>query len=168
MSKMVFATVGTTKFTALMETLDKEEVQAALHARGFRRLVIQYGKSTVVPKKRAGIEIEAYQYKPSLTEDMLRAQLIISHAGAGSVMEALRAKKRLIVVINDKLMHNHQAELASAMAEAGYCASAVPSSLQSVIQEEGSMTLGALPPLDLRPFSRAVTDLMGMGDLKKD
>ncbi len=39
----MFATVGTTKFTALMETLDKEEVQAALAAKGFKRLLVQTG-----------------------------------------------------------------------------------------------------------------------------
>lgn len=39
----VFATVGTTKFTALMETLDKEDVQAALAAKGYKRLLVQTG-----------------------------------------------------------------------------------------------------------------------------
>ena len=46
---------------------------------------------------------------------MSLADVIISHAGAGSVMEALRLKKKLIVVVNDLLMDNHQVELATAL-----------------------------------------------------
>lgn len=51
---------------------------------------------------------------------MRQADLIISHAGAGTVMEALRLKKQLVVVINTLLMDNHQTELARAMADQGH------------------------------------------------
>lgn len=44
--------------------------------------------------------------------------------GSGSILEALRLNKRLIVVTNPLLMDNHQAELASAMAQAGYLCAA--------------------------------------------
>lgn len=36
-----------------------------------------------------GISCDSYRYKPTLQDDMKRADLIISHAGAGSIMEAL-------------------------------------------------------------------------------
>jgi beta-1,4-N-acetylglucosaminyltransferase len=48
---------------------------------------------------------------------MRQAHLILSHAGAGTVMEALRYHKPLVVVINTLLMDNHQTELARAMAQ---------------------------------------------------
>lgn len=35
------------------------------------------------------IKCDWYRFKPTLQEDMARADMIISHAGAGSVMEAL-------------------------------------------------------------------------------
>merc|ERR1712096_56405 len=61
----------------------------------------------------SGVEISWFRLKPSIAEDMRSADLVISHAGAGSVLEALEARKLLLVVINDSLMDNHQMELAS-------------------------------------------------------
>lgn len=46
---------------------------------------------------------------------MNRADLIITHCGAGSILEVLHLRKRAIGVINDKLLDNHQIELADAM-----------------------------------------------------
>ena len=48
---------------------------------------------------------------------MKSADMILSHAGAGTVMEALRLRKKLVVVVNNLLMNNHQTELAGALAE---------------------------------------------------
>ena len=36
------------------------------------------------------LNIHVYEYKPSLKQDTESADLVISHAGAGSVLEALR------------------------------------------------------------------------------
>lgn len=62
----------------------------------------------------------AYRFRPSLTEEMRSADLILSHAGAGSIMEGLSLGKKVAVVINSRLMHNHQDELAGALEERGY------------------------------------------------
>jgi beta-1,4-N-acetylglucosaminyltransferase len=45
--------------------------------------------------------------------------LIISHAGSGSILEALELGKKLVVVINNGLMDNHQMELAGRLSEMG-------------------------------------------------
>ncbi|GMG15312.1 unnamed protein product [Phytophthora fragariaefolia] len=47
--------------------------------------------------------------------------LVISHVGAGSIMDGLALKKKLVVVVNTALMDNHQTELAEAMADQKYC-----------------------------------------------
>jgi hypothetical protein len=39
----------------------------------------------------AGMEVEVYCFKPSLAIDMQEADLVISHAGAGCIMESLRS-----------------------------------------------------------------------------
>ena len=65
--------------------------------------------------------IKYYNFQPTLAIDMKQADTIISHAGAGTVMEALRLHEtKLCVVINTELMDNHQTELASALFERGH------------------------------------------------
>jgi hypothetical protein len=50
---------------------------------------------------------------------MADASLIISHAGAGSVLEGMRLRARMVVVVNDALMDNHQQELAQELHSQG-------------------------------------------------
>lgn len=56
-----------------------------------------------------GLSVEYFDFAPSLAQHMESAALIISHAGSGSVFEALRLQKPLIAVPNPILMANHQA-----------------------------------------------------------
>ena len=118
----VFVTVGTTKFDKLIEAITSKVGLDWMVSRGYRSLKIQYGKGKKPSVESNGLQIaiEAYDFLPSLDDDMCKADLIISHAGAGTVMEALRLQKKLIVVINTMLMNNHQEELAGAMAERGH------------------------------------------------
>lgn len=51
---------------------------------------------------------------------MSTAALVLSHAGAGTCLEALEAGKPLLVVVNDFLADNHQLELASKFNQEGY------------------------------------------------
>lgn len=51
---------------------------------------------------------------------MAKAHLIIAHAGSGTILEALRLGKRLVVVPNGELMDNHQVELARELGGQGY------------------------------------------------
>ena len=77
--------------------------------------------SSSMKKKKGGIYITCYNFKSTLEYDMKRSDLIISHAGAGTVMEGIKVhKKKLCVVINNDLMDNHQLELATAMSQRGH------------------------------------------------
>ncbi|KAM9375371.1 UDP-N-acetylglucosamine transferase subunit ALG13 [Pholidichthys leucotaenia] len=110
----VFVTVGTTSFDKLIETITSSEAVQALRARGYECLVLQVGRGSLLPDADScpHILLEAFRFKDSIAQDIKQADLVISHAGAGSCLETLGAGKPLLVVINEKLMDNHQLELA--------------------------------------------------------
>ena len=121
--RKVFVTVGTTRFEKLVNAALSPTALTWMESQGYTCLVVQYGtgqEPTVPDTRPESLSIQTYKFKPSLDEDMQQADLILSHAGAGTVMETLRLKKRLVVIINTLLMDNHQTELASAMAERGH------------------------------------------------
>mmetsp|Transcript_8072 Transcript_8072/g.17489 ORF Transcript_8072/g.17489 Transcript_8072/m.17489 type:complete len:285 (-) Transcript_8072:47-901(-) len=82
------------------------------------------------------VHVSWYGFKPSLSYDMEKADIILTHAGAGTLLEAMRissgfavglsanesaAKQRIVnAVINSKLMNNHQLELAEELERRGH------------------------------------------------
>lgn len=67
-----------------------------------------------------GIDIEIFKIKESIEHEICNADLVIGHAGAGTCLQTLKAGKKLVVVVNDELMDNHQMELADKLSEEGY------------------------------------------------
>ena len=141
----VFVTVGTTKFDALIQAVDTIEVADALVKQGYTALVIQKGAGryqgqTLVPLGKQhhqhsnGLQVQVFEFAPSLADYMKQADLIISHAGSGSIFEALRLGKPLVAVPNAILMDNHQAELAEHLAHLKYIIAARPDTLVRTLQ----------------------------------
>ena len=100
--RTVFVTVGTTKFDALVEALDSQHFADLLVSKGYSRLVIQKGAGSYVPhhilqkgetsnQLPNGLGVECFDFSPSLAEYMSAAALVVSHAGSGSIFEALQA-----------------------------------------------------------------------------
>ena len=115
--RQVFVTVGTTEFDALIEAVDSDAAHAALAALGYTRVLFQVGRGSARPRGPAGsrssrLPTACFDFAPSLDEHVCASALVISHAGAGSIMDALGRRKPLVVVANDALMDNHQTELA--------------------------------------------------------
>lgn len=150
MFKVIFVTVGTTKFDRLVQLFDDAEIQNMLTTRlGATKLVIQCGKSVVRPSsmimtvlmslaallgKVDALKIDCYDYKPHLRDDIESADLVISHCGAGTILEILHARKTAIGVINQDLLDNHQVELADKMEQEHYMAIArSPENLREVL-----------------------------------
>ena len=118
----VLVTVGTTKFDALVEAVDSPPLAEALLARGYSRLIIQLGAGAYLPRRLVpngtaalgqatticGLHVAYFDFTASLKQHMQQATLVISHAGSGSIFEALQLGKPLIAVPNTKLMANHQ------------------------------------------------------------
>ncbi|CAE8598093.1 unnamed protein product, partial [Polarella glacialis] len=156
--------VGTTCFDALIQAVDTQSFHAQALKLGYDRMVIQVGKGSYRPGLGGNaLGVECFDFKPSLEEEMNSASLVISHAGAGSVIEALRAGRRLLVVVNPLLMDNHQLELAEAMHSRGFCAMARrPEDLLEALEEAATMQPKSYPPIDLGPWHKVVEDACGV------
>lgn len=105
-----------------------------------------------------------YRFKPSLDDDMRSAALIISHAGAGSILEGMRLRATMVVVVNDALMHNHQQELAGELHERRHLLSTVPSQLAVTLRDLGQKppAFEPWPPADETAFPRFLATELGL------
>lgn len=115
----VFVTVGTTQFEDLIDVITTDDILRLLQSFQCKLLKIQYGTGKPIDaatinhiEENFSIKIECYDFKANILSDIVASDLVISHAGAGSCIEVLTSRIPLIVVVNDKLMDNHQTELA--------------------------------------------------------
>ncbi|CAF1191925.1 unnamed protein product [Adineta steineri] len=122
MGKCAFITVGTTQFDLLIETIihDSNVLETLINCLHIDKIILQTGNSQMPSYDNVSIPIEHYQYKDSIDNDIQQADIVISHAGAGTILQTLEAHKPLLVVVNEKLMNNHQLEIAHEMEQQGY------------------------------------------------
>jgi beta-1,4-N-acetylglucosaminyltransferase len=167
----VFVTVGTTEFAGLINVVFfSERFVAALRAQGCKSITVQIGRGEIEPEDKVarlyesyGIKFDWYRFKPTLIDDFKSANLIISHAGAGTVLEVLRLQnKKLIICVNNSLQENHQCELADALSEAQYCVSTDPDSLCETLEGSPVALSGPLPFPQADPdlFSRYLDEVL--------
>ncbi|CAI9561153.1 unnamed protein product, partial [Staurois parvus] len=95
MGKRVFVTVGTTSFDELISCVSSECCTSILRELGYSRMILQIGRGTVEPEpyNTPNFSMDVFRYKDSLVRDIRNADLVISHAGAGSCLETLEEKK---------------------------------------------------------------------------
>lgn len=148
--KRCFVTIGATApFNDLLRAVFRPSFLEALHDAHYTELRVQYGNEGQaiyeectsgimnITKKVLGIDISGFGFNTDgLSEEMLSAKAqpkaqgkgrgeevegaVISHAGSGSILDALRISVPLIVVPNSTLLHNHQVELAEELATQHY------------------------------------------------
>lgn len=147
--KVCFVTVGATaSFEALIHAILSAPFFQALASHAYTDLIIQYGSggeplfdtlySALKQNANDLPEIAVSSFaldERGLAPYMLLAKtggdgdgdgddgvsgVVISHAGSGTVLEALRLGVSIVVVPNEGLLDNHQVELAEALAEQGY------------------------------------------------
>lgn len=151
-------TVGSTKFDDLIHVVNCTEFDDILLGLGIEELLVQQGASNVmkntdhvnpdddddneqdVDRQRGALRRLSLRrktvvnYKHGLGADIANASLVISHAGAGTILEAMKANVPTIVVPNGKLMANHQLELAIGLAKRGHLLCANPDQLLTLMK----------------------------------
>lgn len=164
MGRSVFLTVGTTSFDELISCISSEHTISILKDLGYNRLLLQIGRGTVEPKSysTASFTLDVFRYKDSVAEDIQNADLVISHAGAGSCLETLEAQKPLIVVINEKLMSNHQLELAKQLNKDGHLFYCTCSTLESTLKTLDLSSLKIFPPGHPEIFANFLDKVLGL------
>lgn len=171
-ARRVFLTVGTTRFDALVDAVDDAGVAATLRRRGYTHLTMQAGAaprrgSRLLPQGTArgtlpdGLVVEWFDYSPSLAAHVAGSALVISHAGSGSVFEALGAGVPLVAVPNPALMDDHQTELARKLEGMGVLVAATLNSLEHVLETADFGGLQPYVPGDAAGMVAAVDRLMG-------
>ena len=184
-----FVTVGTTSFDGMVASVFSQGVAEAIRSMGIVRLVVQLGRGALPRELEAavtdatqrlasnkdngaihaqlhGINYHVYRYKAAIAPDIAGAAFVVSHAGAGSIFETLRAQKPLVVVINTALADNHQVELAQAMSSRRHLAYCEPEGLAETLRGLGKRllqkgTFDPLPPLDKSGFLSALDGVVG-------
>ncbi|PAV89403.1 hypothetical protein WR25_11930 isoform C [Diploscapter pachys] len=158
-----FVTVGTTLFEELSNEVLSEESISALQQVGIKKLILQIGAANLTEEVRnrvfggaetedkgrgswGDMQISYYRYKNSIADDIRTAKIVIGHCGAGTCLDVLRAKKPFIVVVNERLMDNHQMELATAMADENHLLFCTPSKLAETIRDNRLFELTPFHP----------------------
>jgi beta-1,4-N-acetylglucosaminyltransferase len=108
-----------------------------------------------------GLHVEAFQYLPSIGELIREADLVISHAGSGTVLETLGAGRRLITVINESLMDNHQTELAYQMCKDRHLLYCTVDTLGETIERIQTAELVPYVKGDPEKFARFLDRIVG-------
>lgn len=162
--KNIFVTVGTTQFNDLINTLATPDVSKTLKSLGCENLTLQIGNGEEVDfllPELKGIKIELYRLKPTIIDDIKSADLVISHAGAGSIIETLTAEKPLVVVVNELLMNNHQTELAEQLFEDEYLFYCKPKNLNEILQKIDITKLKKYKKGNVKEFVGFLDEFMG-------
>ncbi|TFL07070.1 glycosyltransferase family 1 protein [Pterulicium gracile] len=167
--RRVFVTVGSTQFDALVQAVLSPDVLHALSSKGFTRLVLQSGNSASMNSEQlalleasySNLAIDVWKFKASLEEEVKEADLVVSHAGSGTILEVLRMGKLLIVVPNPTLLDNHQQELADALVERGHLRAASVQSLASVIAGMDASSIVPFPEVNSSRFRGLIDERLG-------
>lgn len=164
----MLVTVGSTLFNSFIAAVDNMKFVDLLKKAGFSGLHVQYGNG-VEPKHLKsvpGFEIATYRYKKTGWKDeMSNASLVIGHAGAGTILDSLEASKPIIVVANDLLMSQHQAEIAQMMEKLGHLFSSTPSKLMQDLPTllPRLASLREFPKQETKEFANVLLHFLNQG-----
>ncbi|CEH12713.1 glycosyltransferase family 1 protein [Ceraceosorus bombacis] len=116
-----------------------------------------------------GVHLTLIDYVHDLSEEISRADVVICHAGAGTILESLRSTSardppKVLVVPNTTLMDNHQSELADELARLDYCKAGSVRTLHEDLRkllDSNTPPSKLFPPFEPERFAQIVDDLVG-------
>ncbi|BAM40243.1 uncharacterized protein TOT_020000504 [Theileria orientalis strain Shintoku] len=113
-AKAVLVTVGTSKFNSLVRKVDEEDFQRELQRLGYTHVVYQLGRGSFFPRSVV-LHVTVERYLDDFCACVRQADLVISHLGAGNLLEVFRHEKAAIFVPNPDAKGRHQNELLSVL-----------------------------------------------------
>jgi UDP-N-acetylglucosamine transferase subunit ALG13 len=144
---MILVTVGSTRFDALVEAVDRLAGAGVLPA---GEVLAQRGNGDYQPR-----HIESVAYLPEIHEYYARAELVICHGGTGTVFALLRAGTPFVPVPNSELQDNHQADLLAQLEAEGLCR------VCWRLDDLAERIAGVAPPPPCKPDHRLVDAVWG-------
>lgn len=169
----VFVTTGTTyPYKKLIQTALSPQVLEHFESLGYTDIVIQFGnggqdvyeQGLENARKYPKLTVTGFTLSDEIHMYIKQSDLIISHGGTGSILDALRASKRLIAVINQDLMDNHQAEIADQFSSRGYLlvSEPDPGSLVAALQKSKTFDFTPMPPPDTWKLASIIDEEVGL------
>lgn len=119
--------------------------------------------ATLDAETEQGVELKLFQFAPDLRSYIRSADVVISHAGSGTILDTLRMKPNtpaLVVVPNTSLMDNHQVELAEALGNENYLTVGSEDSLAEDVARACRTKREAFPDFDPSRFTSIVDEAM--------
>ncbi|GAA5826450.1 hypothetical protein JCM11251_002376 [Rhodosporidiobolus azoricus] len=171
MTRTAVLTVGSTRFDSLVHSFFQPSVLSALAALGVSTVFAQVGNSELPigwthgqRKAHGAMQVELVRFASDVEGRVGRADIVVSHAGAGSILSFLRPlpsssastsgnadsssttaaaanpdRRHLILVPNSTLMDSHQSDLADEMQRKGWAIvcenpEGLPAALEKLLQ----------------------------------
>ena len=106
---MIFVTVGTTDFDALVRAMD--DLAPTLD----EKVVAQVGRGRYAPQ-----HMEYFRFAPSLDPYYDQARVVVAHGGLGTMIEVLQRGIKLIGLSNPDRYDRHQEDLLSTLDARGH------------------------------------------------
>ncbi|KAK8869512.1 hypothetical protein IAR55_000078 [Kwoniella newhampshirensis] len=176
----LLVTVGSTLFPSLTNEILSPPLLAKLSSLGIQRLIVQYGCADLPSDLGIevdgagngtglirGMQVEVMRFSERFEDLVRRSEAVISHGGSGSILTTLRRRPAvpLLVVPNESLMDNHQAELADEMGEQGYLmvsrVEELEQKLPMFLSEEWTKGIKPFPEMDGTRFRGIMDEMMG-------
>ncbi|GAA5971133.1 hypothetical protein JCM11641_004157 [Rhodosporidiobolus odoratus] len=195
MTRTAVCTVGSTSFQPLVDAILSPDVLADLPSLGVSTVLVQVGNGTLPSGWRLGdqtseqgLHVEIVQFAPDIEDRVGRADLVVSHAGAGSILSFLRPlplsiplspsrsgsppvqpRRQLVLVPNSTLMDSHQLDLADEMRKKGWAVVCEqPDKLAGALEQlatearvEHDLPAPSYPPLQQDKVQRILDDVLG-------